>query len=61
MKREPSVFSAVKVLEPGECAILSSEKLYAARCAVSYLEVEYEQTYSVTQEADGRIIVTRIT
>ena len=53
MKREPSVFSAVKVLEPGECAILSSEKLYAARCAVSYLEVEYEQTYSVTQEADG--------
>ena len=60
MKREPSAFSYVKNLIPGEAVTIPGEKLYAARCACSYLEAEYEQTFSVVQDGD-EVKITRLT
>ncbi len=53
-------FSIVKALEVGDSTSLPSEKAYAARCAVSYLEAEYERAFSVCQDCD-KITVKRIT
>ena len=59
MKREPSVFSRIRDLAPGEEVFLPSEKAYAAACAVSYMEVEYEYSYTVTNSTDGFVSVKR--
>ena len=60
MKREPSTFSYIKVLEVGDSTSLPSEKTYAARCAVSYLEAEYERTFSVVQDGE-QVTIIRLT
>lgn len=59
MKREPSAFSYVRDLEVDETAIVPYEKLYAVSCAVSYLEVEYERTFSIKPSQDGNSIVIK--
>lgn len=59
MKREPSVFSRVRDLTPGEEVFLPSEKAYAASCAVAYMEAEYEYSYTVTNSTDGVVSVKR--
>ena len=53
-------FSIVKALEAGDSTSLPSEKAYAAKCAVSYLEAEYERTFSVHQDGE-KITVKRLT
>ena len=60
MKRPPSTFSYIKVLEVGDSTSLPSEKTYAARCACSYLEAEYERTFSVVQDGD-QVTIKRLT
>lgn len=60
MKRPPSTFSYIKVLEVGDSTSLPSDKTYAARCACSYLEAEYERTFSVVQDGD-KVTITRLT
>lgn len=60
MKRPPSTFSYIKVLEVGDSTSLPSEKTYAARCACSYLEVEYERTFSVCQDGE-QVTIKRLT
>lgn len=60
MKREPSVFSYIKVLEAGDSTSLPASKTYAARCACSYLEAEYERTFSVYQDGES-VIIHRLT
>lgn len=60
MKRPPSVFSYIKVLEVGDSTSLPSDKTYAARCACSYLEAEYERTFSVVQDGD-QVTIKRLT
>ena len=46
-------------LEVDETAIVPYEKLYAVSCAVSYLEVEYERTFSIKPSQDGNSIVIK--
>lgn len=53
-------FSIVKALEVGDSTSLPSEKAYAAKCAVSYLEAEYERTFSVYQDGE-KITIKRLT
>ena len=53
-------FSIVKALEVGDSTSLTSEKAYAAKCAVSYLEAEYERTFSVYQDGE-KITIKRLT
>ena len=53
-------FSIVKALEVGDYTSLPSEKAYAAKCAVSYLEAEYERTFSVYQDGE-KITIKRLT
>lgn len=53
MKREPSVFSHIKVLDIGYSVSLPASKAYAARCAIAYLAEEYERTFSVTTTPEG--------
>ena len=60
MKREPSTFSYIKVLEVGDSTSLPSDKTYAARCACSYLEAEYERTFSVSQDGE-QVTIIRLT
>jgi len=60
MKREPSTFSRIKILEPGETASLPSEKTYAATCACSYLEAEYERSFSISPDGET-VSITRLT
>lgn len=60
MKRPPSVFFCIKVLEVGDSTSLPAEKAYAARCAVSYMEAEYEWTYSVSQDGE-QVTIKRLT
>lgn len=60
MKRPPSTFSYIKVLEVGDSTSLPSDKTYAARCACSYLEAEYERTFSVYQDGE-KITIKRLT
>ena len=60
MKRPPSTFSYIKVLEVGDSTSLPSDKTYAARCACSYLETEYERTFSVIQDGE-QVTITRLT
>lgn len=60
MKRPPSTFSYIKVLEVGDSASLPSDKTYAARCACSYLEAEYERTFSVVLDGD-QVTIKRLT
>lgn len=60
MRREPSVFSYIKVLEAGDSTSLPSEKTYAARCACSYLEAEYGRTFTIAASLSGvSVIITR--
>lgn len=59
VKRPPSTFSYIKVLEIGESVSLPSDKSYAARCAASYLEVEYERTFSISSSTDGEMVVIK--
>ena len=60
MKREPSVFSYIKVLEAGDSTSLPASKNYAARCACSYLEAEYERAFTIAASPDGEsVIITR--
>ena len=37
MKREPSAYSYVKNLVPGEAVTIPKDKLYAVRCAIAYI------------------------
>ena len=60
MKRHPSTFSHIKVLDVGDSTSLPSDKTYAARCACSYLEAEYERTFSVIQDGE-QVTITRLT
>lgn len=61
MKREPSTFSYIKVLEVGDSTSLPSEKSYAARCAVAYMEAEYEYSYDISTSPDGTMVtITRL-
>lgn len=60
MKRPPSTFSYIKVLEAGDSTSLPSDKTYAAMCACSYLEAEYERTFSVIQDGD-QVTIKRLT
>ena len=60
MKRPPSTFSYIKVLEAGDSASLPADKTYAARCACSYLEAEYERTFSVVLDGD-QVTIKRLT
>ena len=60
MKRPPSTFSYIKVLEVGDSTSLPSDKTYAARCACSYLAAEYERTFSVVQDGE-QVTITRLT
>ena len=60
MKRPPSTFSYIKVLEVGDSTSLPASKTYAARCACSYLEAEYERTFSVYQDGE-KITIKRLT
>ena len=53
-------FSIVKALEVGDSTSLPSEKAYAAKCAVSYLEAEYERTFSVYRDGE-KITIKRLT
>ena len=60
MKREPSTFSHIKVLDIGYSVSLPVAKSYAAQCAVSYLEAEYGREFNISQSPDGEmIIITR--
>ena len=59
MKRPPSTFSYITALEVGDSTSLPSEKAYAARCAVAYMEAEYEYAYIVTLSHDGTSIVIK--
>ena len=59
MKRDPSVFSYIKVLEVGDSTSLPSAKTYAARCACSYLEAEYERTFTIAASPDGESVIIR--
>lgn len=62
MKREPSTFSYIKVLDIGYSVSLPVGKTYAARCACSYLEAEYGRTFTVTTSPDGgSVIIYRLT
>lgn len=62
MKREPSTFSYIKVLDAGYSVALPIEKAYAARCACAYLEAEYGRTFTVTTSPDGgSVIIRRLT
>lgn len=61
MKREPSTFSYIKVLEVGDSTSLPPEKSYAARCAVAYMEAEYEYSYDISPSTDGTMVtITRL-
>ena len=60
MKRPPSTFSYIKVLDVGDSTSLPSDKTYAARCACSYLEAEYERTFSVIPDGE-QVKITRLT
>lgn len=61
MKREPSTFSYIKVLDAGYSVALPIEKAYAARCACAYLEAEYGFTFEITTSQDGgQIIIYRL-
>lgn len=53
-------FSIVKALEAGDSTSLPSDKVYAARCACSYLEAEYNRTFSVYQDGE-KITIKRLT
>ena len=57
MKREPSTFSYIKVLDIGYSVSLPASKTYAARCAASYLEAEYGRTFSITSSPDGELVI----
>lgn len=59
MKRPPSTFSYIKVLEIGESVSLPSEKAYAAKCAASYLEAEYERTFLISPLSDGEMVIIK--
>lgn len=62
MKREPSTFSYIKVLDIGCSVSLPIEKAYAARCACAYLEEEYGYTFEIKQSPNGeQVIINRIT
>lgn len=60
MKRPPSTFSYIKVLDVGDSTSLPSEKTYAARCACSYLEAEYERTFDISPDGE-QVTITRLT
>lgn len=60
MKREHSTFSYIKVLEVGDSTSLPSGKTYAARCAVSYLQAEYERTFDISPDGD-QVKIKRLT
>lgn len=61
MKRPPSVFSYIKVLEVGYSTSLPFDKTYAARCAVAYMEAEYEYSYDISTSTDGtKVTITRL-
>ena len=57
MKRPPSVFSYIKVLEVGDSTSLPSDKTYAARCACSFLEAEYGRTFTIAVSPGGDSII----
>ena len=60
MKREPSAYSYVKNLAPGEAVTIPGEKLYAVKCAIAYIAEEYGWDLSISTNQDGEtIIVTR--